>query len=242
MTPGIALFMAMVLLGAAFTRGYSGFGLPTLVMTSAALVMDPLVLVPVILMVEISLSALLVPGVWRHINWRRAVTLFSGSLLGVPFGVYVLSNIGLDLARAILSGFVLVMCVLLSCGWSFAKPVGDAGHIGVGLVSGVANAAAVGGLPVAAFFAALGLPAVVFRATIIAYFLLLDIWSSGMFWYAGFITRDTWVALAMAMPLLLVGIWVGTWQFNRSAPKEFRRFAILLLAGLAGLGLLKSFL
>jgi len=242
LTPAPAGYMAIVLLVAAFVRGYSGFGMPALVMTSAALVMDPLVWVPVVLMAEVLLTLQQAAGIRRHIDWRRALSLAAGALIGVPLGVYVLTNIGLDLARAILSGFVLTMCLLLWTGWTFKRKVGDAGHLGVGLISGIANGAAVGGLPVAVFFAAQAIPAAVFRATIIAYFAMLDISSTAALWAAGLVTSDTLLALAMALPLLMAGIWAGTWQFNRSAPQEFRRFAILLLAGLAGLGLLKSVL
>tara|TARA_R110002110_G_scaffold69766_12_gene188033 strand:- start:807 stop:1625 length:819 start_codon:yes stop_codon:yes gene_type:complete len=235
-----AAYMAVVLFSAAFVRGYSGFGMPALVMTSTALVMDPLVWVPVVLMAEVVLTLQQAPGIWRSVDWRRAFGLAGGALIGVPLGVYALSGIGLDLLRAVLSGFVLVMCLLLWTGWRFARSVGDGGHVGVGLISGMANAAAVGGLPVAVFFSSLGLPAVTFRATIIAYFAMLDIWSTGTLWATGRITAETLVAVAMALPLLMAGIWLGGRQFRRAAPQEFRRFAIVLLAALAGLGLLKS--
>jgi uncharacterized protein len=52
-----------------------------------------------------------------------------------------------------------------------------------------------GGLPVAAFFAAQPMRAV-FRATLIAYFPLLDIYSAPLYWLAGLVSWDTlWAAL-----------------------------------------------
>jgi hypothetical protein len=232
--------MAFVLFGAAFVRGYSGFGMPALVMTSAALVMDPLVWVPVVLMADIVLTVQQWPGIWRQIDWRRVLTMFGGALIGVPLGVWVLAGVGVDLARAVLSVFVLAMCALLWAGWSFRRPVGDAAHGAMGLVSGVANGAAVGGLPIAVFFTAQGIPAVKFRATIIGYFALLDVWSMPVLWYAGRITQDTLLAVALSLPFLMAGIVVGSKVFQRSEPKDFRRFAILLLMVLASLGLVKS--
>lgn len=232
--------MAFVLFGAAFVRGYSGFGMPALVMTSAALIMDPLVWVPVVLMADIVLTAQQWPGIWRQIDWRRVLTMFGGALVGVPLGVWVLGQVGVDLARALLSVFVLVMCGFLLAGWRFRRPVGDIAHGAMGVVSGVANGAAVGGLPVAVFFTAQAIPAAVFRATIIGYFALLDVWSMPVLWVAGRITQDTLIAVAMSLPFLMAGVVVGTKAFNRSEPKDFRRFAILLLVGLASLGLVKS--
>jgi uncharacterized membrane protein YfcA len=99
-----------------------------------------------------------------------------------------------------------------------------------------------GGLPVAAFFAAQPMPAAVFRATLIAYFPLLDLYSAPLYWWAGLVTWGTlWAALA-ALPLTLLGNWLGGRHFFGSDPQEFRRFAILLLAVLAALGLVRTLL
>jgi uncharacterized membrane protein YfcA len=97
-----------------------------------------------------------------------------------------------------------------------------------------------GGLPVAAFFAAQPMPAAVFRATLIAYFPLLDIYSAPLYWYAGLVSWDTLWAALIALPITLVGNWLGGRHFFGTDPQEFRRFAIVLLAGLALLGLGKA--
>lgn len=240
LSPGAAAFMAVALFGAAWVRGYSGFGFAALVVTSAALVTNPLHFVPVVLIADIVMTAQQLPGIWRHVDKRRAVTLFLGALVGVPVGVWALSGMGIDLARAVISAFVLAMSLLLWRGWRFRGHVGDRGHVAVGVASGIANGAAVGGLPVAVFFAAQPIAAATFRATVIAYFTLLDLWSVPMMWAAGMIGRDTLVATALAMPILIVGIWLGSRHFHRSEPRDFRRFAILLLISLSVLGLVKS--
>jgi uncharacterized protein len=107
-------------------------------------------------------------------------------------------------------------------------------------VSGLANAPGMGGLPIAAFFAAQPMPAAVFRATLIAYFPLLDLYSAPLYWWAGLVTWDTlWTSL-IALPLTVLGNWLGGRHFLNTDPQDFRRFAIVLLAGLAGLGLVKA--
>ena len=112
-----------------------------------------------------------------------------------------------------------------------------------GLVSGLANAPGMGGLPVAAFFAAQPIAAAVFRATLIAYFPLLDLYSAPLL-----LVRTGWsrgtrlVAARWALPLTVLGNWLGGRHFFGTDPQEFRRFAILLLAVLAALGLVRSLL
>jgi uncharacterized protein len=240
LTPLTTAYMAVVLFGAAFVRGYSGFGFAALVITGAALVTDPFHFVPVVLIVDIFLTIAQARGIWPHIAWRRVAGLFGGALLGVPLGLTILMAAGLDLARAVISVFVLLMCAALWSGWKWRGHAATPAHLGAGFVSGIANAAAVGGLPVAVFFAAQTMSATVFRATLIAYFTALDLWTVPMMAARGMISADTLWASVLAMPVLLLGVWLGSRQFLSANPTEFRRFAILLLAGLASLGLIKS--
>jgi uncharacterized protein len=238
--PWGAAWLALAFLGAAFVRGYSGFGFAALVVSAAALVTDPMHLVPVVLLCDIVMTLQQAAEIRPSIDWRRTGALFLGALVGVPLGLWALSGAGADAARAAISLYVLTMCAVLWAGGRFARPVGDAGHVGVGVVSGLANAAAVGGLPVAAFFAAQPVAAVTFRATLIAYFTLLDLWTLPLMARRGMIGTETFVATAAALPVVALGIWAGSRHFLNAAPQDFRRFAILLLAVLAGLGLLKA--
>jgi uncharacterized membrane protein YfcA len=233
-------FLGLALFVAAFVRGYSGFGFAALVVSAASLVTNPLHLVPVVLVLDVAMTVQQAPSLRGHIDWRRAGGLFAGALVGVPIGLWALTGIGVDAARAVIAAYVLAMCALLLAGWAFRGRVGTGGDVGVGVISGMANAAAVGGLPVAVFFAAQPVAASVFRATLIVYFTLLDLWTLPLMAYRGMITKDTLVASVLALPILILGISLGGRHFLKAAPQEFRRFAIGLLAVLATLGLLKS--
>jgi uncharacterized protein len=233
---------ALVALGmgiAGYVRGYSGFGFAALVMSFAALVTDPFPFVPVVILADVVMTAGQARGIWRHIDWWRVAALFAGALVGVPAGVVAIAWVPLDLGRAVLSLFVLGMCLMLLRGWQIA-PQGRGAHVAVGVVSGAANAMAVGGLPVAVFFTAQGLAPVVFRATVIAYFTALDLWSIPVMAQAGMITRDSFIATGLGLPFMLLGLWLGGRRFASTSPQDFRRFAILLLAVLSVLGLAKA--
>ena len=155
-------------------------------------------------------------------------------------GVWAISTIGTDPARAAISVFILIMCFVLWRGFRFTVQPGAAAHTGIGVVSGLANGAAVGGLPVAAFFAAQTIPAAAFRATTIAYFTALDLWTLPNMLLAGMFSAQTVVATAWALPFMLAGLALGSRRFHATSPAEFRRFAILLLAVLSVLGLLRA--
>ncbi|MCU9846513.1 sulfite exporter TauE/SafE family protein [Defluviimonas sp. WL0024] len=238
--PAAAAFLAVAVFGAAFVRGYSGFGFAALVILATSLVTSPLHAVPVVILCDIVMTVQQARGIWARIDWRRVGTLMLGALAGVPLGVTIITSIGTDLARAVIALFVLVMCALLWIGWSFRGHVGDVGTTGTGFVSGLANGAGVGGLPVAVFMTAQPVAAAVFRATLIAYFTLMDLWSLPIMARAGMVSADTFRATLFVLPMMAAGIWLGGRQFLKAEPQDFRRFALLLLAGLATLGLLKS--
>ena len=233
-------WLALVVFGAAVVRGYSGFGFSALVISGAALAMDPVALVPAVLLCDLVLTAPQWASIRGSIDTRRVAFLFAGCLLGVPLGVRAVAAMGPDLARAVVAGWVLLMGAVMLRGWRLDRPAGAAPHLGVGLVSGLANGAAVGGLPVAAFFAAQPIPAAAFRATLVAYFALLDLYTFPVMAWQGLIDRSTFALTALGLPLMLLGLHLGSRRFLAAPPEEFRRFAILTLMGLATLGLLRA--
>lgn len=237
--PGAMAWLALVCLVAGYVRGYSGFGFAAIVVTGAGLVADPMLLAPVVILSDLLLTGQQVRGIRGAIDWRRVAGLFAGCLVGVPLSVWALAAVGVDAARAAISAFVLAMCALMALGWRLRRQ-GDGANAGVGLISGLANGAAVGGLPVAAYFAAQGLAPAAFRATVIAYFCALDLWTLPVMGQAGLVTGQTVLAAVWLFPAMSLGVWAGGRRFIATPPEDFRRFAIVLMAALALAGLLRS--
>lgn len=240
--PGGLAWLAVACLVAGFVRGYSGFGFSALLIAASSLVTSPLNFVAVVVILETAMSIHAAKGAGPDIDWRRVGWLLGGAALGLPLGLWILTGISENAARGLISGYVLLMCVVLLAGWRLAGEVRGFPNGVAGVVSGLANAPGMGGLPIAAFFAAQPMPAAVFRATLIAYFPLLDLYSAPLYWLAGLVSWDTLWAALIALPVTLLGNWLGGRHFFDTDPKDFRRFAILLLAGLAAMGLGKALL
>jgi uncharacterized membrane protein YfcA len=236
------VWMGVAVLIAAFIRGYSGFGYSAMVIAASSLVMNPLNMVAVVVILETAMSLQAARGISQDVDWRRVGLLLAGAAVGLPLGLWLLTGISEDAARAVISAYVLVMCGVLLAGWRLAGEARGLSNLGRGVISGLANAPGMGGLPIAAYFAAQPMRAAVFRATLIAYFPLLDLYSAPLYWWAGLVSWDTLTASLIALPLTFLGNWLGGRHFLRTDPQDFRRFAILLLAGLAGMGLVKAVL
>lgn len=235
-----AAYMAVAVLVAAFVRGYSGFGFSALVIAASGLVTSPLNFIAVVVICETVMTAQAWSGVGRDVDWRRVGSLLAGAAVGMPLGLWALTSISEVTARAAISAYVLVMCGVLLAGWRFKAEVRGGGNLWVGVASGIANAPGMGGLPVAAFFAAQPMPVAVFRASLVAYFPLLDLLAAPLYFLSGLVSWDTLWASLLALPMVFLGNWLGGRHFFITDPKDFRRFAILLLAALASAGLIRA--
>ena len=240
--PVALAWMALAIFVAGFVRGYSGFGFSAMLIAASSVVTNPLNFVAVVVILETVMSLQSFRQAGPDVDWRRVGWLLAGAALGLPVGLWAMTAITEDTARAVIAGYVLVMCGVLWAGWRLKSEVRGPGNGLAGLVSGLANAPGMGGLPIAAFFAAQPMSPAVFRATLIAYFPLLDLYSAPLYWWAGLVSWDTLWAALWALPLTILGNWMGGRHFFGTDPQDFRRFAIILLAGLAVLGLVKAVL
>lgn len=242
LTPGLAVALALALLLAAFVRGYSGFGFSAVVLAFAALVTDPRPLIPVLFTCEILLSALQARSIRGHVDWRRTFLLWAGAAVAIPLSVFALVRMPADVARLAVSAIVGVLSLVLLGGWQIRRRLGATGHVAVGAVSGLANGAGVGGLPVAAMLAAQPVSAAQFRGTLVAYITGMDLMTLPVMGAAGLMSGQTLAGVALALPLLALGMMAGNRRFALAAPQEFRRLVILLLLALSLIGVARALL
>jgi uncharacterized membrane protein YfcA len=134
--PGAALWMAAAILVAAFVRGYSGFGYSAMVIAASVLVTNPLNFVAVVVVLEMLMSAQAWRGAGPAVDWRRVGWLLGGAAVGLPLGLWALTAMSEDAARAVISAYVLAMCGGAAGGWRLQAEVRGPGERGAGVVSG----------------------------------------------------------------------------------------------------------
>jgi uncharacterized membrane protein YfcA len=233
--------MAAGLFVAAVARGYSGFGFSALLVASWSLVTDPARAVALTLAMEVVASLLQAASVWRQIPWRRVAFLVAGAALGTPAGVWLLAHVPAGTMKLAIALFVLAAAVAMLAGMQLKKKAGGAGTAAVGVASGVANGAvAMGGVPVVLFLAADGDSPARIRASLVAYFFLLDLMGLAFLAREGLVGPGTLEDAVCALPILVIGLWLGARQFLGATPESFRRTTLWLLFGLALLGIARS--
>lgn len=236
----LVVMLAGLALGA-LARGYSGFGFSAILVSSWALVTDPARAVVVALCLEVLASLMQAVSVWKEVPWKRVGLLMAGAVIGTPIGVYFLAHIPRELMKVFIALFVLISAALLFKGFRLKSKANSASTVAVGVASGVANGAvAMGGLPVALFLTASDDTPRRFRASVIAYFFLLDI--AGLLFLARqrLISADTIWLVVIALPILALGVWLGGRHFLDTTPEAFRRTTLVLLMVIASLGIVRA--
>jgi uncharacterized membrane protein YfcA len=236
--------MAVMLIGlavGAIARGYSGFGFSAILVSSWALVTDPARAVVVALCLEVAASIMQALSVWREIPWKRVGLLMAGAVIGTPAGAYLLAHAPKEPLKLAIGVFVLISAALLLFGFKLKSKSHGSRTAAVGVASGVANGAvAMGGLPVALFLTAEGDLPRQLRASVIAYFFLLDI--TGLIFLAreSVITSEMLSLAVISLPVVALGVWLGGRRFLGTTPDAFRRTTLVMLMAIATIGILRG--
>jgi len=241
LSPNMLLFAAACALIAGICRGFAGFGLSALIVTSLTLVLLPLEVVPVTLLLEMGASIFMARITWNEIHWPLLWRLLAGAAIGIPVGVLILKYVPPDPVRIIISLLVLTASIALFLGKKIILQETSLKNFSMGIISGVANGiASLGGLPVVIYMMAIALSATAVRATLNLYFFVICGYGTGTLWFADLLKQTTFIRAVILLPFVLLGIWLGNTIFKRSSALHYRYFVLSLLTALACLGLFKT--
>ncbi len=235
------VFCAIVVMVAFAVRGGAGFGGGAIAVPLLALVFPLPVTVPVVTVLNMLSSIGHGFTDWRNIVWREIRRILPGSLLGVFVGIYLLTLFDPQpLARA-LGVFVVfyALYVMVFAGRTpqiaqrWMLPVAALTSFAAGIVGSLFGGAA-GPLYVIYLNAArLGKDA--FRVTITTVMLFQGLTRIAGYATLGLYDRHTLLLLAVALPVMIAGSWLGAKVVRRFDTVIFNRAvaAVLMISGAA---------
>lgn len=238
------LAFAAVVASAFAVQGTIGFGAMLVAVGLGSQIVPLERLVPIGLLLSIPPNALLIARDHRHVDRRLLFgRVLPAMALGVPAGVWLL---GAAPASAVRLGYgVFVAALALRALWQsrggrqqVGEPLGTPQALGLLGVGGIVHGMfSTGGPMVVTVVGRLGLDKRVFRATLLALWLSLGIWTAGSHAIAGRLDLGTAATAARLLPALAVGTWIGDKLHDRVDAVRFARWVqVLLLA--AGVSLI----
>ena len=231
----VYLFLAAVVFLAAFIQGVTGFGSGLVAMALVPLFMELRDAVPVVALLGLAVNGVIMLQLRQHIDRRKVLPMVLGALAGVPVGVYALKTLDPQILKLVL-GLILVGYVgyALLAGDEHRFRVGDpwgllAGGLG-GVLGGAFNTS---GPPVILYVTLKDWSKDAIKASLQVFFVAISLTAIPLHIIAGNLHTQHLPLAGLALPVLLLGVWVGTKVYDHIDGDAFRK---VVLVGLAVMG------
>lgn len=228
---------------AGLARGFSGFGAALIFMPLASAVIGPQEAAPLLLIIDAIMVVGLIPEAWRRADRCGVTTMAAGAMVGVPVGTFALALANPLMVRWAIVLVVALLLVLLVSGWRYRGYPSPLLNVAVGVLSGlIAGSAGVGGPPVVAYWLGRPAPAVVVRASISLYFVIVSGLSFISYLMAGLFVHGLLFFASATGPLYGLGLYTGSRLFKGSNDVTFKWvcYGIITLATIVGLPVFDS--
>lgn len=231
---GAAVFSAYVV------RGMSGFGAGLVAAPLLAMVLPMHVVVPMSGLLVFVLFIFLTIRDRADVIWRELKLLAPPTVAGVIAGLFLFRTLDNQLLLVMLGGFLILYASYMlavhtfglpqfKCSERWAIPLGFVGAFFDTLFGGG------GGTLVVIYMHARGMGRMEFRATVATLWFIEMIARISGYGVAGFYTREVLILVAVLLPVVWAGTWVGERLGNRVSPGTFSRIlaTLLLLSGVS---------
>lgn len=226
---------------AGIVRGFSGFALSALVMASAASFIAPVVLIPILFFLELAASVTMARAGLRDADRRMALLLVAGSVAGWPLGLWLTTSLSVDASKAVALCVIVILAALQLLKVRIPGLASTSGAVIAGVLAGVVSGLAhVGGMVIALFVLSLGSAARSMRGTLVLYLFVSSLLSVFIQLGFGVMTTTGAVRGLVLIPPTLLGVWLGTQLFIPRWEAYYKPFCLVLLIGLATLGLIRT--
>ncbi len=234
---GLPLLVAATFI-AGIVRGFAGFGTAMVFIPIAALAVEPINAILIMMTFDLFGPLLLLPRAWRDGEPKDVGLLGIGAIIGLPFGVYLLTQLDPVVFRWMVSILALILLVLLMSGWRYRNPLGALMTSFVGVISGfMCGVAALPGPAVIMSYMSSPRPPQVIRGNMMMYLLLVDAMTFIVFAIKGLLVIfPLIIGVVLTVPYAIAGV-IGQWIFNPEKEYIYRRvaYAMIAFSALAGM-------
>jgi uncharacterized protein len=233
-----ALLAALaIVLAAGVISGLTGFGFALVSVPVLLLVYDPPTVVALSLTLTLVTCTVIAFSVRSAINLPVILGMLPGAAAGLLTGAWLLTWVDPAIIKVVAGSVVVAFSIVLLRG----VRVPGAGHPGAAVLAGAASgtlatSTGLSGPPAVMLLAAREFTRDPFRASISAYFVVIDLAGIGALIWQGVLTERQLSVTAVLLPAAVLGTFSGTRLARRVNARLFRRMTLtlLLFTGLMG--------
>ena len=233
-------FAVFIVFVASIIRGFNGFGFSATCISGFSFILPAIEIVPIILILEVSISIFMIPYIWNKIDWSFVIKILIGIILGSPIGLYLLKYLSSETTHLSVCLIIIFFSILLMKGYSNQKINNNYAKFFTGLVSGTLNGlTTLGGMPVALFLLVTSIQPIVIRGSLAALFFLTDIYAFILSFFAGIVDITSIYRTFPLIIILPIGVFIGDKFFIKSKEETYRKVVFYFLIFISIFGIFR---
>ena len=227
---GTALFFVGIIFVASILQTSTGFGFSIMATPFLLMIFMPNEAIQINIVLSLIISASLIWNIRRDIEVSLLKRVVLGSVVGVPFGVVILLTMNMDALKLGLGILLLVLTLLLMCNFKI-KPTPFRDYVIGGLSGVLTTSIGMPGPPLLLYFTGTDTEKKKLRATTLAFYLF--IYGISLISQIAFTGTNpiVWESSLYAIPIVVIGLFIGQMVFRRLNQQIFRVFTNILLIG-----------
>jgi len=220
-------FFLVIMLFACFYQGLTGFGSVLIAAPLSLLVLDQFTFVTSFTVIGLVMNAFLFWKIEQPLNLTLLLPLCLASVIGMPFGIWVLKAAPTNLIE-IIAGSLAILSTLIISFTKISLPRIKFLTAIAGLFSGVLQTSiSMAGPPVVILLAAIDGEKNEMRKTLVTFFLFMNIISLPFFFFSKTLTLQRVSIGFFALPFVFLGAYLGNKIVEKIPQKTFRLLALV---------------
>jgi uncharacterized protein len=229
MTVETAITLLVVMLGA-MVQGLTGLGFALVSVPILVLFQDAKSVIVTTLILGLVLNVMILYQARKHITLKDAGPVTVGSVIGVPFGSYLLTILSPDLLKFAVAVLVMAFSVPLLMGYSRSFRHFQTASLVTGAVAGaMQSSTSMGSPPVVLLMANQGIPKESFRGMLVLRSAAASSLSVLALVPSGLLNQGIAYHVLLMAPALLLGFALGSRLLKRVPQEQFKRITIGLV-------------
>ena len=215
-------------------RGITGFGGAMVMSPPLALLLGPLLAVPVVLLMESTVATPMLVALRREVRWRVIGPIIAAACLTMPLGTWILASVDPLLMRRAIAAVVIVFCMLLWRGWRHSGQHRRSTGVALGALAGtMTGATGMGGPPVILYLMAGPDSTATTRANLTYFMGAIALAGVAMLALNGLVGTPSLLLTAIMAPGYYIAMVAGTRLFARFNDTRFRQFTLAFMVVVA---------
>ncbi len=220
----------MIILLAGFVQGMTSFGFSLVAVPLLGLFIPLADFVPMLILFSFLLSLFLFTKLRGSYNPKRVVVLALSGISFTQIGINMLKFVDNTILKMVVGVVILLSSILMLLGIRFKIRFKILGDLLAGASSGILNGSlSLSGPPVILLLSNEATEKEMFRKTLAAYFLALNLVSLPLFFASGLLSRDLIIRSVINLPALFAGMLMGLFTGNRISEGHFKKITLVMI-------------